>query len=225
MTRMQARTLLGALLALLWLGGAAAQGMDDEAVMGHGDARLYRFADEGEIGRAWSKLVRTDAGVAMELHTRELEPDGAYTVWWVVFNDPGACSADPNGDPAVPLCGEDDIFTPEGSLGANPLARVSILYATGNLAPASGEGHFSAFLPVGRTFGEVVYGRGLEDAYAAEVHLVVRAHGPMNPDRLWVQLNTFEPDVAMGGACEACRDLQFAIHLPDSAGRTVATAP
>ncbi|MFQ6027722.1 MAG: hypothetical protein ACE5Q6_09545, partial [Dehalococcoidia bacterium] len=65
---------------------------------------------------------------------------------------------------------------------------------------------------------------GLYDAEKAEVHLVVRDHGPVIPLMEQAQLSTF------GGACNAetdptgvgplgdnsCADVQFAIHIPVS---------
>jgi hypothetical protein len=43
-------------------------------------------------GIATSSLVGNDNGVAMTIHTIGLPGDIADTVWWVVFNNPAACS-------------------------------------------------------------------------------------------------------------------------------------
>ncbi len=158
-----------------------------------------------EIEGGWSQLIRTEDGIAMELHTYDLEPGGAYTAWWVIFNNPGACSE---------ACGEDDIFIfdAQGNLTPNPEADISILWAAGNVAGASGDATFSAYLAEGRPTGEVVVGQGLQDAVGAEVHLVVRSHGAAHLDKLYQQLNSFEAPPALGGVCEICQDVQFAIH-------------
>jgi hypothetical protein len=158
-----------------------------------------------EIEDGWSQLIRTEDGIAMELHTYDLEPGGAYTAWWVIFNNPGACSE---------ACGEDDIFIfdAQGNLSPNPEADISILWAAGNVAGASGAATFSAYLAEDRPTGEVVVGQGLQNAVGAEVHLVVRAHGDASVDKLYQQLNSFEPPSALGGVCDICQDVQFAIH-------------
>lgn len=195
----------------LTLGLAQAQGV---SLAESDTTTVHSFADESEIADAYSRLIRTGDGIAMELRTNGLQPGGAYTVWWVIFNNPGACSAAPGGDMSVPACGEDDLLAADGALAPNPLVRAAILWATGNVADAEGKAHFSAYLPEAATVGEVVYGTGLEDARKAEVHLVVREHGMPDAMRIHQQLNTFEPDVAMGGFCEACTDVQFAVHLP-----------
>ena len=61
----------------------------------------------------------------------------------------------------------------------------------------------------------IVYGPGLLDAEKAEVHLVVRSHGPAVDGAFDAQLSTF------GGGCDPidvapCVDVQYAMHLPVS---------
>ncbi len=164
----------------------------------------------GVLDGAWAKLLRTDDAVAMQIATYELEPGSAYTVWWVVFNNPGACSPVPDGDPSIPACGEDDVLNPDGELSPNPLARVSILWAAGGMAGMDGKAAFSAVLEEGNAPGEVLVGSGLEDARKAEVHLVVRTHGQPSMDRLHAQLSSFELT-----GCDACEDVQDAVFLPN----------
>ncbi|MDX1578014.1 MAG: hypothetical protein R3266_06000, partial [Gemmatimonadota bacterium] len=47
------------------------------------------FATLSAVGT--SKLVRTADGVSYRLSTSGLEPGNAYTLWFVVFNDPAGC--------------------------------------------------------------------------------------------------------------------------------------
>lgn len=169
---------------------------------------VHRFADLSEVEYATSTLIRTDNGVAMELRTEGLEPYAPYTVWWVVFNTPQGCSES---------CDEDDIIDAEGNMAPNPEANISILWATGGVTSAEGKGVFSAYLPENQPLGEVLFGPTLIDARGAEVHLVVRTHGAADLDRLYAQFNTFEPDPAMGGTCDTCTDVQFAVHAPTAA--------
>lgn len=169
------------------------------------ETSVFRFADMSEVDGASSRLVRSADAVAMEFATSGLEPGAPYTAWWVVFNTPEGCSE---------ACNEDDIFNPDGTLNLNPEANISILFADGAMTDAEGDAGFSAVLPAGRPLGEVVTGPGLSDAGKAEVHVVVRAHGPLDPSRAYAQLSTFEPHPTLGGNCAECRDVQFAVHQP-----------
>lgn len=163
------------------------------------ESSVFRFADASEIDGSNSQLIRIKDAVAMEISTIELEPNAPYTAWWVVFNTPQGCSE---------ACGEDDIFDADGNMSLNPEANISVLFADGAMSDSYGNASFSATLPEGRTLGEVLAGPGLTNARKAEVHLVVRDHGDVDPDRIYEQLSTFEP------TCADCADVQFAIHQP-----------
>jgi hypothetical protein len=81
------------------------------AVAAHGDhacaAQEVASLDEPISGRA--ALCVTSRGLRAQMHTRDLVPGDAYTVWWVYFDDPSAC--------ATPgQCGPPDFG------GADPLA-------------------------------------------------------------------------------------------------------
>ena len=143
---------------------------------------VFDFQDHGGIiimnpqDRGTSDLVRTVDGISMNIDTTDL-PVGAYTVWWVIFNDPSMCS---DGE-----CGENDVLPPPGTTGVG----VSPLWATGGVVGPDRMGHFSASLGVGPESapGQVLWGDGLNDPMGAEVHLVVRYHGPV----IWSDANTF----------------------------------
>ena len=112
-----------------------------------------------------AELVRQTSGVKIDVSTRDL-PAGAYTNWWVVFNNPGAC---------VGPCDIPDVFS-------NPASVASVLWATGGIVDASGQANFQAELPVGVFPGQVILGNGLLDAYGAEVHYILKTHGPVQED-------------------------------------------
>lgn len=161
---------------------------------------VFTFVDEsGEViapedrqDKGLAKLERNDDGVELNIWTTHL-PAGAYTVWWVVFNNPDAC---------VDGCDGADL--------GNPAVEGSVLYATGGVVGASGFGYFRADLEVGETEGEVLFGPGLLDA-GTEIHFVIRNHGPASsdPDELEAQTTTFE------GGCDVfdCYDPQAGIFL------------
>ena len=97
---------------------------------GHGDVSIKNPQNRGT-----SDLVRTLGGVSMNIDTTDL-PVGAYTVWWVIFNNPGGCS-----DGA---CGANDTGRPKDPPGN--VAEGGVLWATGGIVGPDRMGHFSASL-------------------------------------------------------------------------------
>lgn len=183
-------------------------------------ADLFAFSDpDTPVGR--SSLVRTSTQVRMDLRT-VLPSREAATVWWVVFNEPESCSP--------PACGSDDIFVdgdPAGELNAEQIDRADIVaaYATGAVANRSGRVRFAGSIDEGEQSDtrEVVFGSGpaLKDARDAEVHLVVRSHGPAQEGLEHEQTGSFaggcQVDLVPPEAPDApgeCGDVMFAVHAP-----------
>jgi hypothetical protein len=92
----------------------------------------------------------------------------------------------------------------------NVEAGVSVLYGDGRIVNPQGSAFFWGALDVGDTEG-ALFGPGLINPLGAEIHYVLRTHGPAKQDVLAEQLTTF-----MGG-CDSeppnapCQDLQFAV--------------
>ena len=166
-----------------------------------------------------STLVRSAEGVRMKYTTSELGAREATTMWWIVFNNPDGCS-----DP----CSPDDVFVNgDASLGLD-LAAIAASdavagYSTGRLTNSQGRVTMTDRLAVGALEDEVIFGEPpiLKDAMVAEVHLVIRTHGPAIPGLVAEQLSSY------GGGCEVfhlpgtypvglggCSDIQSSIHLP-----------
>ncbi len=82
--------------------------------------------------RGDSDLHRGLDGIAMNIDTTDL-PVGAYTVWWVIFNNPSACTGE-NG-----VC----ISADSGKAPGNP-TEAGVLWATGGIVGPDRIGHFSA---------------------------------------------------------------------------------
>lgn len=144
-----------------------------------------------------SILVRTKEGVGMTLHTFGLVPGNAYTAWFGIFNNPKECATTP--------CSVADF--------PNPHVRGVILNATGQIAGEDGTADFGAFRAVGDTEGQAGIGTtmALEEPLKAEIHLVVRSHGPaLNNADLQAQLSRFN------GGCppNICVNVQVAPHQP-----------
>lgn len=144
-----------------------------------------------------SRIVRTDNGISGNIGVRLSNESGsvkglAVTLWIVIFNNPGACAA-PN------MCGDDADF-------GNPDVMPDVVYGGGNVVGASerttigfhykaGENEGSIadifFLPLdgaGESFG-------LSNPRGAEVHYVLRLHGPADPATMPEQIKSY------GGGC------------------------
>jgi hypothetical protein len=116
----------------------------------------------------FATLKRGGDWVQINIQTSGL-PAGAYTVWWVVFGTPDGC---------VSGCGSDDLF--------NPDAQVSIFWATGGVIRHDGAGNFVARHHASDDLGEPgsqhVLGDGSLDPSRAEIHNIIKYHGPASDD-------------------------------------------
>jgi len=181
------------------------------------------LSDLSIVDGAWSNLVRTGAGLSMSLHTSEITPGDAVTIWWVVFNRPSECTA---GIPGMSTCGEPDLF--------NPDVEASVLHAAGHVIGGSGKASFAGHLAEGDT-SAAVFGPGLLDSKEAEVHFIVHTHGPKIPGIVSSQVHSFlggcridewvgllgalgitEEELPLRGVPgpNVCMDTQASIHVP-----------
>jgi hypothetical protein len=163
---------------------------------------VFWLADGSAIAGAWSNLVRTDHGASFTIHTSGLTAGDAVSVWWVVFNRPEECEAG-EGDLS---CGAGDLPPFGGDFSAEP----SVFFATGHIIGGSGGGQFGGYTTTDGPRGEVLFGDGLTNPRGAEIHLVVRTHGPAIPSMLPGQFMSF----GVGCDVNTCEDLQFAAHPP-----------
>ena len=169
----------------------------------------------GAVGEA--SLVRTNSGVSMRMSTTvdgqlfdlfagplpntNWDVGDATTNWFVVFNNPDACTA--------PGCGEDDVQN--AATGANNDPEVGVHFATGHIAGSS-RWRSAASLREGDESG-MVFGYPLVDAMTAEIHIIARSHGPaanLVPGNLAAAIGS------LNGGCEinTCGDAQAAEFKP-----------
>lgn len=199
-------------LAVMMIAGAAIAGVGSPS---HTNVVGTQYFPDGAPAGGTSNLTRTDDGEALLLtiEAEGLTPGDAYTVWWIVFNEPGEC---------LEGCGEDDIFNEDGTPNGGQIVatQVGIGNATGNVAKANGTAEFGAKLVAGDggTDHQVLipaFGGGGEvllagNGNSAEVHLIVQSHGQARGGpQLTSQLSNVE-----FGCTPECADLQFAVHLP-----------
>lgn len=175
---------------------------------------VFDFADEQPIPGAEARMIRTDSGVGYELHTSGLEKGHAVSIWWVIFNNPEFCATDP--------CSVADLFVDfPTDLTPNPDVNPAVQAGGGHVIGASGKASFAGHLNEGQITNEhpaFIGGPGLTDARGAEIHLVVRSHGPVQPGLNHAMFNSFEAGcevfLAAGIVPEnpgECADQQFAV--------------
>ena len=164
---------------------------------------VYTMSDSVTVDGAFSVLVRQEDEIAMMLHAEDLTPNDAITVWWVIFNNPQACS-----DP----CNSDDF--PQN--GGDPAVNAAMIVADGAVVKSDGTASFTARLEAGDTSGAYAFETGgLQDVSGAEVHLVVRTHGQAIVELLDDQLTSLH------GGCESdstpgpntCANIMASLHF------------
>lgn len=172
----------------------------------HSTSDVFTFANDLVDG--WSKVTRNTRGASLTIHTSDLVPGNAYTVWVVIFNEPAGCE---DG------CDGDDLF--------NPAAVVDVVYLAGGVVGGQGTSTFSGHRAAGDNSNSLFAALGapapgLIDPMAAEMHLIVRDHGPAIPGQIPAQIHTFQgactaaSSFGLGDGPNACEDVQFSVHLP-----------
>jgi hypothetical protein len=165
-----------------------------------------------------STLHRTKNGITYNYSTNALRPGHAYTLWVVVWNNPGNCDM-PNA-----CVGED--FANAASVG------VDLLYGGGHVVGNNGKGNFSGHLNVDDVSDSVYELFGLPQAlglqsgktFSSEIHLVIRSHGPAVPGLVNEQIGSYlggcdnqfatPPFLMTPDEIGECGDIEAAIHAP-----------
>lgn len=172
-------------------------------------APAVTFADPNVVVGS-SQLLRQPKGISFEMQAN-LEPGTASTIWLVIFNNPEGCTAP---------CDEDDLF--------RDAPAPDVLYGTGNLVDADGAYHASGRRKEGDNSGSLweilgLPSPGLIDSRTAEIHLIIRTHGPWIPGRTDM-LTTFQGGCSFEGLPDdprlgepgpnTCEDIVFSVHQP-----------
>jgi hypothetical protein len=207
MSRMVLRSL--AIAGCLVFAATFAAGDDDDGGRRRGTyqtANMFRAGNPAMKRGGAATLYRFRQRLEMRVATSGLDENSAYTVWWVVFNNPEAC---------IGGCGPDDL--------ANPAVNAAVFYAAGFVTGGDGMGttedgtaNVSAYvnagaLPEGVEVVPEATGDRLErgNGFAAEVHIVVRSHGTVNRGHVHEQIGSFN-----GGCNPGCANQQAAIFMP-----------
>jgi hypothetical protein len=148
-------------------------------------------------------LIRNlrDQVIEASVSTRALEPDTAYSIWWAVFNRPQFCGL-------AYVCRLSDLEVN----GGDPRVRVSVFWGGGLISDNFGAANTSIRLYPGRTTRELFAGSkdyGLLDLRRAEIHFVLRTHGPVGmAGTVGEQLGTANLACPAGG----CKNVFSSIH-------------
>jgi hypothetical protein len=133
--------------------------------------------------------------VWVTVHASELDPNTVYTLWAVVFNNPGECTT----APASPTrCGLPDLMATPNPADASAFIVGGLL--TGDDGVANVQAHIqSGPLPEGTAVlwgvggandNGVVPGLRVENGLLAEIHFVLRTHGSAIVGRVAEQIST-----------------------------------
>jgi hypothetical protein len=149
-----------------------------------------------------STLLRRTNWINAQIETSGLDPMTPYTLWAVVFNKPQYCASSPCGLADLPIVP-----------GHDSRVQASAAYVTGGFSTSDGTLHLQGRLDRahdGVKPTETLFGPGLMNGAKAEIHFVLRGHGPDSGDPL-LAIGSY------GGGCSEsnlCSDQQFAVHTP-----------
>ncbi|MDE2149017.1 MAG: hypothetical protein KGJ55_04095 [Gammaproteobacteria bacterium] len=127
---------------------------------------VFLFSDNSVVGT--STLMRFPKAVQMTLQTTGLPANHIVTVWWVIFNHPEFCTH--GGE--VPRC--------QGDNFGDSRVEASAVHAAGQVIGATGDGRYGAYLPVGSTQEQILFGPGLTNPLGADIHLIVHDHDSLS---------------------------------------------
>lgn len=174
-----------------------------------------------------SRIVRTDKGISGNISVHLGNESGSaggivITLWLVIFNNPGECAGE---------CVDADLF--------NPAVMADVVYGGGNVVGGSEKATIGFRYAAGSNAGSIATlfgmptndgeGYGLRDPRGAEVHYVIRFHGPVNTEAMPAQLQGYEggcidfapygypfptgsDDLYLGWG--QCQDVIFAVNPP-----------
>lgn len=138
----------------------------------------YQFGTNEVVGS--STLLRSPSGVSFSFESYGPADGSALnghmtTIWLVVFNKPEHCTPE-GGDNIHPACSLDDVMNAmSGGINA---PEIDVLYGTGNIIGNGANAHFAGYRKV-NDLNRSTFGIGLTDIDNAEIHLVLRSHGPL----------------------------------------------
>ncbi len=185
-----------AAVVLVLAGGLPLTAIADDPDRTYQTANIFDLSTGFDVAGA-ATLTRTEDSVTARIYTSDLDTGAAYTIWWVVWNDPSQC---------VGICGDEDAdFGVTGN---------SVFYGGGFVTGADGTANVSVTVVADDLAAgiDVLLGNGLdeENGFGAEMHLVLRTHGNIQVGMADLQIGSFN------GGCppNSCTDTQAVVFAP-----------
>ena len=138
-------------------------------------------------------LEKGPFGAGMALKSSGLTPGDVVTVWWVVIQNPGACKASP--------------CTPVETMTESTGTDSVVTLAAGGVVDEDGSISLASFLPAGDVEGNF-FDTTFHSPEAAEYHLPIHNHGPLDPEIADEMLTSFRA---------GCSDESLPEYYPQSA--------
>ena len=187
-------------LCLMVLLAPAAVGQNGAGTTRTAIGPVLRFSDHSVIPIAGATMNSNNLGVMAQISTSNLTPGNVATLWWAIFNNAKSC--------AGAVCAPSDLN--------NPAVNGSLQFGGGQIVGINGRADFGGYLANGDNSGYYILfpnmpnpAPGLVSASRAQIHLVIRDHGPASVDPMILeqQLSSF------GGGCSVnqCANVQVAI--------------
>lgn len=178
---------------------AAKGGFVDESIQVADHFMIQPNSQPATIAPGATILIRDHKAdvITATVTSSALMPGHVYSIWWVVFNRPWKC--------ATPYqCGSGDL--------SNSGVRGSVFWGGGIMANSDGYGTTQLELRPGRTKREL-FGPmteiGLRNLRGAEIHVVLRTHGPAGEaGTVALQLGTVDDACPAAG----CANSFFSLH-------------
>ena len=175
-----------------------ALGLPLTAVAGHTFQAANMFSlHNGKLIKGAATLTRSENSATARIYSAEVPKNSAFSIWWVVWNDPSLCVDGVCGD-------QDEDFGIVGN---------SVFYAGGFVTGKDGTVNVSVHLEAGDLAEgiDVLIPGGLElmNGFDAEIHVVLRTHGRIVKGMADLQIGSFD------GACDLrnCHD-HMAVAFP-----------
>lgn len=149
--------------------------------------------EPGPIEETSAVLEKGSFGAAMAIKSSGLTPGHVVTIWWVAIQNHQNCKANP--------------CSPQDAMG-NPIENDVVLkLAVGGVVAEDGTVSLASFLPKGDVDGNL-NDTTLHSPEAAEYHLAMHNHGPLNANIAQDMLNSFRA---------GCSDESLPAFYPDTA--------
>lgn len=130
----------------------------------------------GPVEGTTAILEKGPFGAAMAVRSSGLKPGDVVTVWWVVIQNPDICKG--------------ETCTPQESMGDGELADAVVTLAASGVVSDDGTISLAGYLPKGEVEGNF-FNTTFHSPEAAEYHLPVHNHGPLDPEIAEDMLTSF----------------------------------